>query len=538
SFRSVAVAEDLKVDVVSSITGDFDSNVDLKSGFRVWECSIDLARYVHEHPAPVTKVLELGCGHALPGIAALLDSPTCTAYLHDLDPSVLQLITSQNVSRLPASAAQRTRYVTGAWGEGLTRLLKGDAGLFDLILSSEGIYKQTSFEPLLAMLIDLLDPENGVALFAGKRLYFGCGGGTAPFMRFILQCEDDVYSRQEKDAAKEELMKAIREQSQSVWYKELCEEFGWTPDQKLVAEMETKNEEELKKLELSIEGWAGSSRQIDHLIDYGWINVRYFFADAQENLGDIEQRDAILNKGEFYLRIGDREKAVEAFEEALKITVGVGARLDNILTQIRMNIFWNDIQGCKKNIDRAHSELSKGGDWERRNKLKVYDGLADDFLVTQLRHFNSNVDPSYQMMTRDFEAAAGQFLSALQTFTATELMPFTDYIFYTVITSMVATDRKTVMTQVKTSPEVLSVVGDLPPLREFLTSLYDSRYKEFFVAFGGVIQLVRRNRYMSVHLRYFNRQMRLVKRLCRGDGHMLLFLARTPIDNSSLLTRL
>ncbi|KAF4661934.1 26S proteasome non-ATPase regulatory subunit 6 [Perkinsus olseni] len=283
--------------------------------------------------------------------------------------------------------------------------------------------------------------------------------------RFILQCEDDVYSRQEKDAAKEDLMKAIREQSQSVWYKELCEEFGWAADEKLVAEMETKNEEELKKLELSIE-------------------------DAQENLGDIEQRDAILNKGEFYLRIGDREKAVEAFEEALKITVGVGARLDNILTQIRMNIFWNDIQGCKKNIDRAHNELSKGGDWERRNKLKVYDGL-------------------YQMMTRDFEAAAGQFLSALQTFTATELMPFTDYIFYTVLTSMVATDRKTVMTQVKTSPEVLSVVGDLPPLREFLTSLYDSRYKEFFVAFGGVIQLVRRNRYMSVHLRYFNRQMRL-----------------------------
>lgn len=36
----------------------------------------------------------------------------------------------------------------------------------------------------------------------------------------------------------------------------------------------------------------------------------------------------------------------------------------------------------------------------------------------------------------------------------------------------------------KTSPEVLSVVGDLPPLREFLTSLYDSRYKEFFQAFG------------------------------------------------------
>ncbi|KAF4672826.1 26S proteasome non-ATPase regulatory subunit 6, partial [Perkinsus chesapeaki] len=282
---------------------------------------------------------------------------------------------------------------------------------------------------------------------------------------FILQSADDVFNKEEKAAAKAELMKAIKEQSQCVWYKELCEEFGWKVDEQLVNEMKAKNEEELKKVQLSIE-------------------------DAQENLGDVEQRDAVLNKAEFYLRIGDREKAVEAFEEALKITVGVGARLDNILTQIRINIFWNDVPGCKRNIDRAHSELSKGGDWERRNKLKVYDGL-------------------YQVMIRDFEAAAGQFLSALQTFTATELMPFDDYIFYTVITSMVATDRKTVISQVETSPEVLSVVGDLPPLKEFLTSLYDSRYKDFFVAFGGVIQRVRRNRYMSVHLRYFNRQMRL-----------------------------
>ncbi|EER07694.1 conserved hypothetical protein [Perkinsus marinus ATCC 50983] len=187
SFRSVAVAEGLNVDVVSSIKGDFDSDVDLKSGFRVWECSLDLARYIYEHPFPVTRVLELGCGHALPTLAALSRSPGASAYVHDLDPLVLQHITAPNMSRSlgGAGVAQPVRYVTGPWGEDLAQLLSTEAGSFDLILSSEGIYKQSSFESLLTMVISLLDPINGVALFAGKRLYFGCGGGTAPFMSFI-----------------------------------------------------------------------------------------------------------------------------------------------------------------------------------------------------------------------------------------------------------------------------------------------------------------------------------------------------------------
>ncbi|KAF4673221.1 histidine protein methyltransferase 1 [Perkinsus chesapeaki] len=186
SFREVDVTKDLTVEVVSSISGDFDSNVDLKSGFRVWECSIDLAKYVYENlssEGDIHNLVELGCGHALPGIAALLKSPSAVAYLHDLDPLVLEYITSRNVAKLDESVASRARYVTGPWGRELSTVLGEGGRTFQLILSSEGIYKSSSFEPLLEMVNDLLDPVTGVALFAGKKLYFGCGGGTAPFMR-------------------------------------------------------------------------------------------------------------------------------------------------------------------------------------------------------------------------------------------------------------------------------------------------------------------------------------------------------------------
>ena len=45
--------------------------------------------------------------------------------------------------------------------------------------------------------------------------------------------------------------------------------------------------------------------------------------------------------------------------------------LDNILTIIRIGFFFDDKQLTKNEIDRAKLELKKGGDWERRNKLKV-----------------------------------------------------------------------------------------------------------------------------------------------------------------------
>lgn len=60
--------------------------------------------------------------------------------------------------------------------------------------------------------------------------------------------------------------------------------------------MKVKNEEELQKLQLNIDG--NEDAILCRLPPTGVVS------DAQENLGDIEQRDAILNKGEFYLRIG------------------------------------------------------------------------------------------------------------------------------------------------------------------------------------------------------------------------------------------
>ena len=67
--------------------------------------------------------------------------------------------------------------------------------------------------------------------------------------------------------------------------------------------------------------------------------------------------------------------------------------------------------------------IEEGGDWDRRNRLKVYQGV-------------------YQMAVRDFKAAAQLFLDTISTFTSYELMDYVTFVKYTVYSSVIALPRQ------------------------------------------------------------------------------------------------
>ena len=72
--------------------------------------------------------------------------------------------------------------------------------------------------------------------------------------------------------------------------------------------------------------------------------------------------------------------------------------MDLVFLNIRVGLFFMDHEIIKANIAKAHQMLEQGGDWDRRNRLKVYEGL-------------------YAMAVRDFSSAAKLFLDAVSTFT-------------------------------------------------------------------------------------------------------------------------
>jgi 26S proteasome regulatory subunit N7 len=237
-------------------------------------------------------------------------------------------------------------------------------------------------------------------------------------------------------------------------------------DQGLLDSMRTENDEELKKLEEKI-------------------------VDAEENLGESEVREAHLAKSLFYIRIGDKDKALEQLKITETKTVAVGQKMDLVFYTLQLGFFYMDFDLISKSIDRAKNLFEEGGDWERKNRLKVYDGL-------------------YCMATRDFKKAADLFLGSISTFTTYEIFTYDTFIFYTVLTSIITLDRVSLKQKVVDAPEILTVIGKIPHLSEFLNSLYDCQYKSFFSAFAGLTEQIKFDRYLHPHFRYYMREVRTV----------------------------
>lgn len=265
-----------------------------------------------------------------------------------------------------------------------------------------------------------------------------------------------------------EVQKTVTERGMVTFYPQYCEKFGWMMDDGVLEAMKAKNDEKLKELDDKIK-------------------------DAEENLGDSEVREALLAKAEFFVKIGDKDAALKGFEECEKKTVAIGQKMEMVFSVMRLHIFHNDWAAVKTQIAKLKDLLEQpgGGDWERKNRLKVYEGL-------------------FCMATRSFKKATELFLESLSTFTTYELMSYDRFIFYTIICSLISLKRTDLKEKVTDAPEVLSVVDKLPGMADMLNSLQSCKYKMFMTAFPLVADEVARCKWLSVHHRYFTREARLV----------------------------
>ena len=114
------------------------------------------------------------------------------------------------------------------------------------------------------------------------------------------------------------------------------------------------------------------------------------------------------------------------------------------------------------------------------------------------------------MMIRDFKKASNLLISSIATFTAVELMPFKDFVFYAVVLGLLNQDRKTIKKEIVHSPDILAVNREIPHLKEFSESFYNCDYKSFFVHFIEICEKIKNDKYMGEHAFFYTKEMRLV----------------------------
>ena len=108
-------------------------------------------------------------------------------------------------------------------------------------------------------------------------------------------------------------------------------------------------------------------------------------------------------------------------------------------------------------------------------------------------------------MIRDFKKASDLFVSSIATFTALEVMSFTEFVFYAVVLGLLTQDRKTIKKEIIHSPDILAVNRDIPYLKEFSESFYNCEYRTFFKSFIEICEQVKNDRFLSYHAQYYTK---------------------------------
>lgn len=264
----------------------------------------------------------------------------------------------------------------------------------------------------------------------------------------------------------DQLMGAIKTENMATWYELVCKELEWTVDINLLATMKASNQQKIDELDAAI-------------------------VDAEQNLGEGEVREANLKKSEFLCRIGDKDASISAFRKTYEKTVSLGHRLDIVFHNIRIGLFYLDHDLITRNIEKAKSLIEEGGDWDRRNRLKVYQGV-------------------YCVAIRDFKSAANFFLDTVSTFTSYELMDYVTFVRYTVYVSLISLPRNELRDKVVKGSEIQEVLHSLPNVKQYLFSLYKCQYSDFFKELTTVETNLRKDYLVHPHYRFYTREMRII----------------------------
>lgn len=275
------------------------------------------------------------------------------------------------------------------------------------------------------------------------------------------------------------LLEEIKKNHQAPYYKYLCTEYGrdFSYDDKVYDALAAENEKQIVELTAKVKEAEG------------------------EEETELDVLATNLKLAEYYVTIIDRKNATETYKKALELPQSTGSKIDILLTLTRLGFFFGDYPLVAKYLEQVKTHIDKGGDWERRNRYKTYNGI-------------------YLLATRNFAEAAKLLIDSLATFTSTEICSYEQVAHYAIVAGVLSLDRVDLKAKIIDLPEILSIYSSAPnlePLVNLTNSLYTCQYNCLFqYLLETNDQLLLTNKYLRQHASYFLRELR-----CKAYGQLL-----------------
>jgi 26S proteasome regulatory subunit N7 len=214
--------------------------------------------------------------------------------------------------------------------------------------------------------------------------------------------------------------------------------------------------------------------------------------EAKESAGDMEVLDARLEIARFAAKSLSKEEAIDAYEKVLQLPkLSTGKQIDALMEESRVASFYGDTKKNAELIEKASKLAEDGGDWDRRNRLKVYNALS-------------------KLLARDVKEAASLLIDCVATFSCGELCPYPEFVVYTIISNILFLPRTELKSKIIDGPDILSVANKIPVVMKLVNALYDCDYKAYLHAMVEVQPILVADRFLQPHSGYIMRELHVL----------------------------
>ncbi|CAB9528045.1 ATPase regulatory subunit 6 [Seminavis robusta] len=287
---------------------------------------------------------------------------------------------------------------------------------------------------------------------------------TKQTLAFSKDEQQAVFDKIAKELENPSLYKHVVEMAGS----DVCGALTLLTDTQL-AEMETKNKTTLEELEAKVE-------------------------EAKESAGDMEVMDARVEVARFAAKSLSETDALAAYGKLIDLPkISSGKKIDALMETSRVASFYGDTKKSDEYIDKAHKLATEGsgGDWDRRNRLKVYRALSN-------------------LLARDMKGAASLLVDCIATFSCNEICSYQDFIVYTILSNLLHIPRPLLKEKIIDGPEILSVASEIPVVIQLTQSLYDCDYKAYLHAMVELEGILFADRYLFPHAAFWMRELHIL----------------------------
>jgi len=210
--------------------------------------------------------------------------------------------------------------------------------------------------------------------------------------------------------------------------------------------------------------------------------------NATKNAGDMEILDASMAYAKFAFSSLSKDEAMKAFEDVSALPkLSSGKKIDTLMQRARVACFYNDTKIANKLTAEA---TAMANDWDRRNRLKVYDAMG-------------------KILTRDVKGAAALLVDCIATFSCTEFCTFSEFVLYAIVSNILYLPRVELKAKIIEGAEIISCAksGEIPEAWKLVNSLYDCDYKSYLNALCELQPVLMADRFFRPHCGYVMREL-------------------------------